>query len=167
MDCLKSFYINIDNSTLWVSPDAETWGPVTDLNWFVRNNGISTFNIQGYKNINLYSVEMVGSCFYDPSQINGECVVKNYGFFLVLNGQVPEVSGVVTAAPNVWAINPLETELALTQFQNKLDFASPIQSLKSVVFNSFFASGTGAILANNIALRTNLTFIFKYKYEGE
>lgn len=167
MNCLRSFYINIDNGTLWTAPYAETWGPLTDLNWSVRRDAVSTYTIQGYKNINLYSVEMVGSCVYDPTQISGECVVNNYGFFIVLNGLIPEVNGVITAAPNVWAINPVENELALTQYQNKLTFESPIQSFSSVNFNSFFASGTGAILAANIALRTNLTFIFNYLYEGE
>ena len=167
MDCLRSVYINIDYGTLWTSPDTETWGTLTNLNWSVRKDAASTFNVQGFKNINLYSVEMVGSCVYDPSQVGGECVVTNYGFFLILNGLIPEVGGVITAAPNTWNINPLENELALTQYQNKLTFESPIQSLRSIVFNSFFASGTGALVANNIALRTNLTFIFNYLYEGE
>ena len=58
MDCLKSFYLTIDNGTLWVSPDAETWGSGSNLNWYVRKDADSTFTIEGFKNINLFSIEM-------------------------------------------------------------------------------------------------------------
>lgn len=167
MDCLKSFYLTIDNGTLWVSPDAETWGSGSYLNWYVRKDADSTFTIEGFKNINLYSIEMSGSCTVDKAQVAGECIVNDYGFFMALTGQKPLISGKVEASPNFWSINPTEDEFALSKYLPKINFVSPIQSLKSIRFNSFFASGTGGNTTNQVALRSNLTFTFLYKYEGE
>ena len=167
MDCMNSFYITINNSTIWTGADITVWGAGSNLFFLVEKSEISTFNIEGFKNINVFSIEMTGSCVMDPAGVVGECVINDYGFFFNLNGVTPQISGRTTVSPNYWNINTIGTQFSLSKMSSKITFESPIQSLSSINFTKFFASGIGATTPANLSVFTNLTFMINYKYEGE
>lgn len=168
-NCMNSFLVNINSVYSFDGVKLRTWGTAGNQHWalYLADSIISTYTIQGFKNINLYSVEMVGMCQTDVANVSGtSCTVNDYGMFLTLDGLLPAVSGVATS-PNSYAINSNYNKMSLTKFTNKLIFETPIQSLKSVKFQNLFAHGQNAESSTNINLQVNLTFIFNYKYEGE
>ena len=170
MSCINSFQININQSQAFTGVALRTWGLVGDKNWayYEENVDNSTYTIEGFKNINLHSVEMVGMMQTDVLVTSGaSCIVSDYGIFLGLNGLLPSVSGKVDLPNDFFGISPTYNVLSLTKYTNKLTFDSPIQSLKSIEFRNLFAQGTNAESASFVALRYNLTFIFTYSYEGE
>jgi hypothetical protein len=166
---MNSFLININSVYSFDGVKLRTWGTVGNRHWalILPDATSSTYLIEGFKNINLYSVEMVGMCQTNVANVSGtSCTVNDYGIFLTLDGLLPAVSG-VNAPLNNYAINSNFNKMSLTKFTNKLNFETPIQSLKSVKFNNLFAHGQNAESSTEINLQVNLTFIFNYKYEGE
>jgi hypothetical protein len=165
---MKTFSITINNQTTFTAPSVRTWGPIGNYHWAMYDSNVSFYDVQGFKNINLYSIEMVGSVTTDPLNTLGtSCIVNDYGFILDLTGQMPEVSGTIGAGLNFWNIRtPYNDALCLSKYNQKLTFDAPIQSFKRVSFTNFFAQGNNAELLNTVNLRYNLTFIFNYDYEG-
>ena len=169
MDCLRTFSITINQNTLFTAPEVRTWGNVGNYHWAMESTNTSFYDVQGFKNINLFSIEMVGQLQSDAVNYASDfSTVLDYGFILDITGQMPEVSGKIGLTPNVWNIlTPYNDELCLSKFNPKLTFNEPIQSFKRVSFEKLFANGQNATTINTVALNYNLTFIFNYKYEGE
>ena len=169
MDCFRTFSITIEQNTLYAAPSVRTWGTLGNYHWALQSTNTSFYDVQGFKNINLYSVEMVGHVTSDAVNYASDfSTVLDYAFILDITGQMPEVSGKIGASPNFWNIKtPYNDALALSKFNPKLTFDEPIQSFKRVSFIQLIANGQNATTINTVALNYNLTFIFNYKYEGE
>jgi len=166
----QSFQININQAKNLTGTSLKTWGTVGNRNWAYLEDDTnnSMYQIEGFKNINLFSVEMVGMVqtnVFDATSAG--CIVNDFGMFLNLNGLIPSVSGSINPTPDFYQINPTFKDLCLTKFTNKLTFTSPIQSIRSITFRNFNAQGIAAENLTSISLRYNLTFIFTYEYEGE
>ena len=169
MDCLRSFSITIQQNTLFTAPQVRTWGTVGNYHWAMKSTNTSFYDVQGFKNINLFSIEMVGQVESDAVNYASDfSTVLDYGFILDITGQMPEVSGKIGASPNFWnLLTPYNDALCVSKFNPKLTFNEPIQSFKRISFIQLFANGQNATTINTVALNYNLTFIFNYKYEGE
>jgi hypothetical protein len=147
-----------------VSPSAVTWGAVGNYHWQVTQQGISEYNIQGFKNIDIYGVEMISSVqTYGPTS---KAIVEDYSFIFNLNGQLPLIGGSISAT-NFWSISDSSVRFSLGKYTNKLTFTSPLKSVSNVQIIEFKAQGNNAEAINSINLATEIQFVFYYKFEGE
>ena len=169
MDCMKSFtFVSGANENV-TAPNIVTWGLAPNTYWLYQHgSGQSTFNIQGFKNINVHAIEAVGDV---SSLLTGgtTVLVNDWRFLVQISGQNPQVSGNITAAPNRFSIvtQPQDPIVGLSRYQTRIDFASPIQSAKSIQIVGLTASGIAAQNPANINLAWYMTFIVYYTFEGE
>ena len=173
MDCLRSFNFTIANQSNYGAAQGFLyWQIGTQHFWTLDTSGIggsSTYNVQGFKNINIYKIEISGDVNSSPQLAPFQCIVQNWNFNLQIVGQNSQSTGEVLAAPNNFgmvteAINPT---FRLSKFQNSVDFESPIQSARQIRVVNFFADG----IANQTALSAQIGYVVNvtvfYKYEGE
>jgi hypothetical protein len=171
MSCLKSFSFTSAANENSISPEIKTWGPLTNLNWvYQSSNPNSTFRIEGFKNVNIHSIQAIGTVSTllgatPPSSI----LVNDWAFSIRINGQNSLISGSIQAAPNGFSIisQPVNPTFELSRYNPIFNFADPIQSATSIDITRLQASGTGAENAANINISWFMTFIVYYTYEGE
>lgn len=170
MDCYNSFNITIKGSNTFTGGDVKTWLVGTDNNFSIRWGTSSTFNPQGFKNINIFGVDVIGSIQTLPTSLTGGVVVNDWYQDLFINGQIPILSGTVTAAPNFWNIDSTSTQaanFAIGKYTSSIKFASPIQSVRSIVFEEMRAQGNSVQTVGSVNLAWDLNYIFYYQFEGE
>jgi len=174
MDCMESFSIRINQSTVFndLNGAVKTWGTAGAYNWSSYNtplNAFSTYNLQGFKRINIYGISINGYVQGEDGTFNNATVL-DWGFKLTINGTASLVSGDVSTGSNGWAIQQTGNNVVqflLSKYTPTLMLGSPIQGVSSVVFNTLFASGTAATLLDTVYLIYDLYFTFYYKYEGD
>jgi hypothetical protein len=170
MDCLRSFIVSIDQVTTFSGTDVKTWFVGAQEFWVVEKAGVSTFVPEGFKNIDIYGVDVIGNVSTQKAAATGGCVVQDWGFELLIEGQLPLASGTITTSPNYWNIQTTTTgtrTFALSKNTNSLKFADPIGSVKNINFEVLRAQGVGGQTAGVVSLDWDLSFVFFYKYEGE
>jgi hypothetical protein len=167
MDCLRSFQLNIFKSAQYSTPQFATWGSASNYHWVLNYQNDSEYLIEGFKNINCFGVEMIGYVQANNQAPTTKAVVLDYGFNIILNGQMPVVSGQINPTPDFWGLRPTAQRHALSKYLTKITFETPVQSLKSVTINRLFAQGQNAESATLIDINLDMTFNFFYKYEGE
>ena len=173
MDCLRSFVLTIDQAGTFTGSDVKTWASGTDAYFLCNLRGAltkSTFNIAGFKNINIYGMDVIGQVTTQIDAATGGCLVTDWAFEVVLNGQIPQINGDVTLSPNYWAINPTDPDVksfSLSKYTPSVKFASPFQSVTSINFDAITVQGYGNQTALTVSLDWDLSFVFYYKYEGE
>lgn len=171
MDCLRSFNLNIRQTGTIIVPDVKTWFVGAQEFWVVTLTRNSTFDIEGFKNINLYKMAVYGDVYPQVAAGTGGGIVGNWSFDLSLTGQLPLVSGKVnTTDTNFWNIDTnasANKTFTLSRNNNVIEFDSPIDSLKKINFVALKAQGNGGQTAGVLNLVWDFTFLFYYKYEGE
>jgi hypothetical protein len=169
MSCLKSFtFLSSANESV-TTPQLDTWGTVAPFSWlYQKASGSSTFNIQGYKNVNIHAIEAVGDvgCLLNLGQ---SVVVNDWAFYIQINGQNPLVSGNLTVSPNNYSIQLQATNpnFSLSRYNPKLTLADPITSATSIQILGLKASGLSADNATTLNIAWNMNFVVYYTYEGE
>jgi hypothetical protein len=171
MSCLRTFSILSSANENAVAPIIDTWGLAPNNYWVYSKIGganTSTFNIQGFKNINIHSIEAQGDVGCVPN-LGNSIIVNDWSFYLVVTGQNPIVGGTITPAPNAWSIQTQSTSvnMALNKFNPRLCFDSPIQSATNIQIQGLRASGIGAENPLNINIAWTMNFIVTYSFEGE
>jgi len=169
MDCLRSFSIDLIAVKNYntAGTNVKTWGVIGNQHWVVADVGSSSvFNVEGFKRLDIYGIEMVGSVISRPS-ISNACIVQDYSFQISLNAQVPLASGNIAASPNYWPISKNVTSFDLSKYTNQITFESPYAGCSAISFENFNAQGNQAEAPNSIGLDIQLTFVFYYKYDGE
>jgi hypothetical protein len=173
MDCLRSFNIGIlQTGTFTPATSILSWwisSGTGDIYWTFDLPGSSKFLIQGFKNIDLYGIEMIGGVKSQTGTASN-CVVQQSGFQIYCDATNPLVSGSKQVSPDFWNINFDNVNSRKFQFTNtlsKIDFASPLKSLKSIEFLGLQAEGFGLQSPGTLSLEWDLNFVFYYKYEGE
>lgn len=168
MDCLRSFAIDIDYSGTFNTSgtNVKTWGAITNYHWLVFQSGVSRFDIQGFKKIDIYGVRCDGAV---QGQLTGtsQAIVQDWSFQIGINGLVPLISGSVDTSTDFWSIKTNTTQFQLGKYVNEVRFESPYSGVSSINFNNFRAQGNNAETASSIQLGLDLQFTFYYKYEGE
>jgi hypothetical protein len=171
MRCHQSFSFFSSDSIFFDSPTLISWGSGSENYWNIDNFSTSTsqFNIQGFKNINIYGVDMIGYVASSTASNFGG-LVHDWGFTLELDGQVPLMSGNITASPNRYAItlaNPQIKTFTLTKMKPSVVFTDPIKSVSDILIKGLFANGSNLQSIGSLTLKWSVTFIFYYEYEGE
>jgi len=169
MDCLRSFSFKISGITNAGGAEIITWGVAPQNYWIYASSALSsTYTIEGFKNVNIYKIEAVGDVASGVGSLNS-VIVNDWAFEVQIQGQNQAIIGKVEAAPNTFnmAIEPLNPRIILSRFNTDFEFASPIQSAKSISITKLNARGIGA---QNLALLNigwNMTFTVYYNFEGE
>ena len=172
MDCLESFTINIRGNNLLGVPPIQNWSDPSGIRYFSLDTigNLSRYNIEGFKNINIYGVDVIGSVQHHVPSAAFGALITDWSFQIELAGTLPLVSGTVQGAPNYWNIIANGTEpkiYRLSKNTNSVKLASPIQSVKYIEFQGLFCQGQGVENVNAIEFEWHFDFIFYYKYEGE
>lgn len=168
MDCLRSFTIGISQNRTFTNTtnQIKNWGVVGNYHWVVVQQGSSVYNIQGFKRIDLYGVEMLGNIQTTLGPNDGG-IVSDYSFQIGVGGTVPLISGVIQTSPNDWSINQNIGQFDLGKFSNKILFESPFSGCTSIGFNQLKIQGQNGETLNSLNLDIDLQFKFVYKFEGE
>ena len=166
MECLNQFSFWAAKSTNFTAASG-TFSPYavgTDNAWIV-SSGInsSIFQVEGFKNINLYGVKLISSV--QSSIAGNKGIVENYDLQILINGTEPQIGGKFSV--NDWGITQDITLLTLGKYANEVNFTEPIQSVKSIRVNVFSAQGYSAQSLISIDLDIIFQLYFYYKFEGE
>jgi hypothetical protein len=168
MDCLKSFTIHSSSSI--TTSLASIWTQNSNNYWLLDRNLSSSFNIEGFKNINIHGIKMLGFIDAQPAGTL-KAIVEDWTTTLQLQGgTIPQVSGNITASPNQWNIDNTSAFgrlFSLGKYNQEIKFASPFESVKSIQFLNLNAAGIGAESTTSVSLKWNLQWVFYYTYEGE
>lgn len=169
MECLRSFNIRINQAATFSAPDSKSWNIGSITYFSVEKVANSTFDIQGFKNIDLYQIDVTGYVQTQTGAALGNCIVNDWAFELFLDGQNPLVSGVVNPVPDFWSLdvdNNSAKSVRISKFNNSIKLTDPVKSLKKIDFARLLAVGE-ACTGPNPSLEWSLNFVFYYKYEGE
>jgi len=170
MDCLKSFSIATSGNTNFTGGNVKTWTLGLQEFWEVDDNLTSYFVIQGFKNINIFGVDVIGGITTLTGAPLGGCVVEDWRVTVDIDGQIPLIGGVIDAIPDNWSIQTTSNfarRFPLGRYSNSVRFSSPYESVSRVGLINIAANGSGGQTVGNVNLRWDLNFIFHYKFEGE
>lgn len=168
MKCFRSFtFVSRDNGAFG-GANIDTWANGTTIYWAVEKLGVSTFELQGFKNVDVYSIEAVGDFLCDVNT-GDSAIINDWSMTIQINGQVPLISGSVNTTLNEFGMKPAaETPyVALSRYQTKITYQDPIRSVSSIQIGALRAAGVGAENLLEINLNWNVTFVVNYLYEGE
>lgn len=172
MNCMKSFSIATKDSAIYERGGPNTvvkmWTVGIEKYWALNNFRSSLFTIQGFKNVNIYGIEMIGDVQTPVNAATGGVIVNNFSFDVYLDGQVQLLNGLISSDYYGLKTSGIEaTTFNLTKYQNKVMFLDPITSVKSITFENLYAQGIAAETLNEVAVEWNLDFVFYYDFEGE
>jgi hypothetical protein len=170
MECIKSFNLFLNGNFNFPPANGfESWTIGGQNFWcFDSTNVPTTFFVEGYKNINIYSVELGGDVTTDNLPAGFQCLVENYSVTLQIIGQNSAIAGKFSTpngfALSTQAINPV---FKLSKYLPKINFASPIQSSTEIIMSGLKADGIAneSLASSQINFALSLTIF--YKYEGE
>jgi len=169
MDCLQSFVFETNVSKTFTGSTIRQWGIAPANYWAISSAAVSTLNIQGFKNVNLHGLKLVGSVQSDVPGANA-VIVEDWDLDIKVNGTLPLLGSFATPSPNFWSINPnsaVNNSFYLGKYQNEISFKSPIQSVSSIEIESVYAQGIGYEVVGSINLVFRLNFVLYYTFEGE
>lgn len=173
MDCLRSFHIHSENqfTANFTGAGVKTWTTGSQIYWsFTRSGALSTFNVQGFKNVNVFGIDVVGAVSTFSGAPSGGAIPTDWSFQLLINGFVPIIGGTITNGATNYSFSNAQAKTQLfeiTRFNPKFNLASPIESVSSISINALRANGTGGETAGNLNIESIFNIIVYYKYEGE
>lgn len=168
MECLKSFSLQVSSfSDESSASEITTWGLAPQNYWFYKStNPSSSFNIQGFKNINIFKIEVIGNINSDLG--SNTVLVQDWQTHITITGQNATIGGNVNAtngfAMSVQTINP---NFVLSKFNPCIEFKTPIQSASIFSLTQFQAQGIGAKNLSVLLINWNLTFNIYYNFQEE
>jgi hypothetical protein len=170
MDCLRSFVIGMQNASTYSGGDVKTWTVGSQVFWALNESGTSLFNFEGFKNVDVYGIDVIGGVGTQQAAGIGGVVVSDWNFEVRIEGNLPLVSGLVQASGNFWGITTEAYTTKVFRFSkntNSLKFSDPIQSVKNLEFLLLRTEGQGAETTGTVSIDYDFSFIVFYKYEGE
>jgi hypothetical protein len=169
MDCLRSFTLNINQNFVFSNTVYTEWNTTgAILPWTMFDGSISrnsVFNVQGFKNIDVYGITLVGNVYPLLAPANRQRLVEDWGVELNLNGNPPLIGG--TFGNNSFALTLAQPNVFLTKYQNEYKLASPIKSVKDITVAALSASGIQVESGVSVDLTFDIALIVYYKFEGE
>lgn len=172
MDCLRSYSFGVDLITnVSGATDLKQWSTGAAQHfWQISTGTSSTYNIEGYKNINVYGIDLFGTVQTQTNILTGGAIVNDWAIDVKINGQGPRIGGFITGSPNFYAIDgeaSYNLIFPLGKYTNSLRFGDAIESVKSIQLQKTYAQGNAWETLGNINLRYRLNFVVLYKFEGE
>jgi hypothetical protein len=157
MDCLRSFNFIAAGQSNWVAPDVKTWFVGAQEFWSFERNGSSTFTPQGFKNIDIYGISLIGNIGTLVAAPLGGAIPTDWSARISINGQLPQIGGVIDVT----------NDFNIDNSSPNAKFADPIKSVTSIVLNQVKSNGTGGQSSGNVNLLYFFNFVVYYKFEGE
>ena len=98
MDCLRSFSFAVDLiNNVSGATNLKQWATSVGQHFWQASVGTSsTYNIQGFKNIDVYGVDVLGSIQTQTNTVINGVIVNDWLIDVIVNGQQPVVGGVIT-----------------------------------------------------------------------
>ena len=166
---MKSFNFIAVNGINEPTPEFYPW-TIGGQNFWIYDsrNAVSILEVQGFKNINIFKIEVNGNVYTDADPAGVCGIVNNWHVILTVDGQNSNLSsGNITAGGFNMFQQPLNPNLIFTQYQNSMDFVTPIQSASKITISTMYAAGIANQSNVSIKLRWWLYFTVFYKFEGE
>ena len=172
MDCLRSFNFSIANQSNYTTAMGFLPWAVGSQNFWtldILDPSGSKYNIEGFKNINIFKIQITGDINSTPQNAPFNCIVQNWSIGLEIVGQNSSSAGSVLSSPNPFTMiaQPINPFFRLSKFQSSIEFETPIQSAKEINIKNLFADG----IANNSVISAQIGYVINftifYKYEGE
>jgi hypothetical protein len=171
MDCLRSFNFTLAAQSNFPSPSFLYWqiGTQHFWTWDYSSASGSKYLIEGFKNINIFKIELNGDINSSPQFAPYQCIVQNWSLGLQVIGENSTAVGQVLSSPNFFLMSNQSTNpfFRLSKFQPSITFETPIQSAKEIIIKNLFADG----IANHTTTSAEIGYIINvtvyYKYEGE
>jgi len=171
MDCLRSFNFALANQSNYnASLGFKHWQIGTQHYWLIDQALPNvTYLVQGFKNINVFGIELSGDVNSSPAFTPYEALVQNWKWDLQVIGQNSTNVGILAPlqSPEYMVIQETNPSFRLSKFQSSITFETPIQSAKEIKFTNFYCDG----IANHTTTSAQVGFIINvtvfYKYEGE
>ena len=178
MECMRTFNITSSGS---ISDTGSVAGSnvVFWTDYASKNTGFSAsiplancnFKPQGFKNIDLYSIEVQGT-IVNLATASGNFICNDYFLFGTVFGNFPILGGVYgTGVPiNLVQGGAPSNGYAFSKYSPKIEFKSPIQSFSELSFGLLAIDGFVPTL---IGATQELSFFYSfdifinYKFEGE
>ena len=169
MECLRSFSFQAGGQSNFTGPDVKTWLLGVQEYWTFQRAQLSTFIPEGFKNIDVYGVKVLGGVTTLKTAPVGGAITEDWFVEIELNGQLPLLGGRLGIIDdwNIQTNGPLSKNFELSKFNSSFMFESPIKSVQTIGLTNFKAIGYGGQTANNVNLAYNFNFIVYYKFEGE
>lgn len=174
MDCLRSFSFstNLTNTITAASGELKQWSTLGNNYWQVYTNSSlvspSIYNIQGFKNIEVYGIEAIGDIQTQQNIGIDGVIVNNWNIDISINGQQPLVGGsTIGGYYNIDSTLPDNNIFSIGKYTNSVKFATPIISATSITLGRTRASGIGFQTLGSINLNWKVNFLIYYKFEGE
>ena len=169
MECLRSFNFTVGFQSNFTPPNGfKYWQIGTQHFWFLESTlASSTFNIQGFKNINIFGIEATGKVNTDALPVGFSCLVQDWSFQLQITGQNALIGNNIVPGGFNLGVQEVNPFFDLSKFQRSIEFASPIQSATAISITGFQCQGIAneSILAAQIDVF--VSFNVYYKFEGE
>ena len=164
MSCLNNFSIGVQLNKAYTLPaELKTWGTLGNYHWTVFDPSISTKQIRGFKNINIYKIKFVGQVL--PSLTTQTGIITDYGIRVNINGQISIIGGDIT--PNAFSAVQTPSSFFLSKYISEVEIPEGITSPTSVTISDFVAMGQNGEAAANMNLRLLFQVVCYYKFEGE
>ena len=171
MDCLRSFNFALANQSNYdASLGFKYWQINSNHYWLIDQSLPNVkYLVQGFKNINIFKIEVSGDVNSSPAFVPYEALVQNWKWDLQVVGQNSTNVGILAPAqsPGYMIIQETNPYFRLSKFQPSIEFETPIQSAKEIIFTNFYCDG----IANKTTTSAQVGFVINvtvfYKYEGE
>jgi len=158
MECYNQFSFEINRTTSYTSASGleVRFSDLLSLGWVIKDSTTqSTFKVEGFKNINLYGVKMMGNIQSPIIGYHG--IVDDFGFNLAITGTTPKISGTFTT--NGYNVSTSSSNIQIGKYDNEIIFSEPIQSCTQISINNFQAQGYVPESFVAVDLEMLLTFI--------
>ena len=128
------------------------------------------FSPQGFKNVDLYSVEIIGSIISNNSS-GGNFICNDYAFQTLIFGTFPILGGVIpTGTPFQIIQGASGSGFPFTKTHPKINFFSPVKSFNKLSFPNLYFTGyapTEIGINQELNFRYEFDIFIHYKFEGE
>jgi len=170
-ECLRSFNFATRTNSNFTGTEIKTWITGGQHCWSAEIGSYSSiYNIQGFKNINVYGIQAIGQVGTLNGAPLGGVIVNDWTIDVTINGQRPLIGANVTVSPNSYSLSTTATNnriFPISKYSNYVKFADPFQSVTSIELGGTTANGVGWQTLTNVNLLWQFNFIVYYKFEGE
>ena len=169
MENCKSFTLNIKKEFNFTGTNVATWNPTSNqFPWLIIDGSAlrkSDFNLEGFKNIEVYGFSLVGMVYPNKTAVNNPGIVQDWGVFLTIDGTTNLINGFFDT--NTFSATQGGKEILLSKDLNTYNLADPIVSVKKISISGLTANGIQSRSTSAVELFFDLSIIVYYKFEGE
>jgi len=167
--CMKSFTISLYDALVFGTTVFTEWNSLGTVKPWIMVDGSASrkteFFLEGFKNIDVYGVSMVGSVYPLLAPAQRQALVEDWGVLLLINGTTQLVNGFF--GTNTFSGSQGSKRVFLSKYQNEYKLMDPIMSVQSITVEEIQASGIQNEASSSVDLLFNISLIVYYKLEGE